>query len=169
MTKTPPNTPSEKILVKWTAPARPYKKRNREYYTTIASIIFLLAVILFLMKEFLLIGVILSTAFLAYVLASIPPENVTHQLNAKGIFTDQKLYSWDDLLFYWTTKKWGFDILHIKTQKAFPGYLILILNPQQKDEIIQILKNKLEFKQPDTSFVDQASRWLQQKFPLETS
>ena len=54
----------EKVLVEWSAPARPYKERSREFYTTILSIAFLLGVILLLLKEFLLIGVIIAFAFL---------------------------------------------------------------------------------------------------------
>ena len=40
-----------KTLLKWQAPIRPFKKRDREYYTTIAAIVFLLAVILLFLKE----------------------------------------------------------------------------------------------------------------------
>ncbi len=169
MAKTFPDTPSEKILVEWTAPSRPYKKRNREYYTTIASITFLLAVILLLMKEFLLIGVIIALAFLAYVLASIPPENITHQLTTKGIRTDNKLFPWDQLLYFWTTKKWKFEIINIKTKQPIPGYLLLIIDPPQKETILKIITQHLTHEKPDNSFVDRASTWLQKKFPLETS
>jgi hypothetical protein len=86
----------EKVVLEWTAPARPYKKRSREFYTTILSIAFLLGIILLLLKEFLLIGVIIAFAFLSYVLSTHKPEDVAHQVTTKGIRTDNKLFEWPE-------------------------------------------------------------------------
>jgi predicted DNA-binding transcriptional regulator len=80
----------EKDLYSWTAPSRPFKKRNREFYTTIATLVILLSVILLFAKEFLLIGVILSFGFVSYVLATVPPGKVSHRLTNKGIRTGEK-------------------------------------------------------------------------------
>src|SRR3989344_7077773 len=83
-----PEKPVElKTLLKWEAAVRPFKKRDREYYTTIAAIVFLLAVILLFLKEWLLIAVMAALMFVAYVLATVPPESVEHELNTRGIVT----------------------------------------------------------------------------------
>ena len=166
--KLSPTKSPEKTLVTWTVPARPYKKRNREYYTTIASISFLLGVILLLMKEFLLIGVVFAFAFLSYVLASVPPQNIKLQISSKGIKIDNQFFPWDQLLYYWTTQKWGFDLVNIKTKQLVSSYLIFILDPKKKSTILKTLDQHLIQEKPEASFVDKASRWLQEKVPLET-
>ena len=37
----------ETLILEWQAPVRPFKKRNRQYYTTIAILVFLVSLILF--------------------------------------------------------------------------------------------------------------------------
>ena len=159
---------SENILLEWSSPSRPYKERTREFYTTILSIAFLLGVILLLLKEFLLIGVIMAFAFLSYVLATHKPDNVTHQLTPSGIFTDQKLYKWEELTHFWLKKQWDQEIIICKTVKPLPGVILLVLDPTQKASIVKILSEKLPEETPTDSFVDKASRWLGDKIPLET-
>lgn len=157
------------VLTEWTSPARPYKHRTREFYTTILSIAFLLGVILLLLKEFLLIGVIMAFAFLSYVLATHQPENVTHQISEAGITTDHKLYKWDELTQFWFKKQWDQEVLYCKTVKPLPGVILLVILPDQKNKLVSLLADHLPQETPTDSFVDKASRWLGQKIPLENS
>lgn len=163
MTDTP-----NKLLVEWTAPARPYKERTREFYTTILSIAFLLGVILLLLKEFLLIGVIMAFAFLSYVLATHKPEDVTHQIHDDGIVTDGKLYKWEEFSQFWVTKQFDQEVVICKTLKALPGVILMLLPSGKKDSVLKALREKLKEEKPADSFVDKASRWLGNKIPLES-
>lgn len=157
-----------KLLVEWTAPARPYKERTREFYTTILSIAFLLGVILLLLKEFLLIGVIMAFAFLSYVLATHKPEDVTHQIHDDGIMTDGKIYKWEEFTQFWVTHQFDQEVIICKTVKTLPGVILMIIPPAKKTEVLKILKEKLIEDKPIDSFVDKASRWLGNKIPLES-
>lgn len=159
----------EKTLVSWEAPARLYKKRNHEFYTTILALVFLLSVILLFAKEFLLIGVIFSFGFLAYVLASVEPETVTHSLTNKGIRSYDKFVSWDECLQYWWEEKWNQQLLHILTPNRFPRSIILLVGSGDKDQINKVVANYIINQKPDPSFVDKAASWIQEKVPLETS
>lgn len=157
----------EKLLLEWTAPSRPYKERTREFYTTVGSIAFLLGVILLLLKEFLLIGVIISFAFLSYVLASHKPDDSTHQLTTKGIRTDGRLYDWDTLTSFWVKRQWDQELLVCKTKSTLPGLLMLVINPKSREDVIKIIGERLELVKPTDTFVDRTSRWLGDKIPLE--
>lgn len=159
----------EKTLLEWTSPARPYKERTREFYTTISSIAFLLGVILLLMKEFLLIGVIIAFAFLSYVLATHKPEDVTHQLTTQGVNTDGKLYPWNTLINFWTRKEWDQEVIFITTINKIPGAIVLVIDQKKREEILKIIGEKLPLITPADSFVDRASKWLGNKIPLEHS
>ncbi len=163
----PPDIKVEKVVLEWTAPARPYKKRSREFYTTILSIAFLCGVILLLLKEFLLIGVIIAFAFLSYVLATHKPEDVVHQITTKGIRTDNKLFEWIELTNFWLKKEWDTETVIIKTVKPLPGVIVMVLDPEKREEIIKTIGGKIPLEKPTDSFVDRASKWLGDKVPLE--
>ncbi len=155
-------------LLVWKAPARAFKKRNREYYTTIGAIAFLLIVILLFLKEWLLIGVIISLGFVSYVLASVPPQEEEHKITTRGVFTGGKRYDWNGLGRFWFTEKWGNKILNIETGLAFPRRLMLLLGSQKKKDIKNALEKYLVFEKPEKTIIDKASAWLQKKVPLES-
>src|SRR3989344_9678370 len=129
-----------KTLLKWTAPVRPFKKRDREYYTTIAAIVFLLAVILLFLKEWLLIAVMVALMFVAYVLATVMPEKTSHEITTRGVVVSGKAYSWKDLRRFWFTKKWSEAILNIDTNLKFPGRLMLLLGEIEEMKIRELLQ-----------------------------
>jgi len=157
-----------KILLQWKAPARPYKKRNREYFTTIGAIVFLLAVILLFLKEWLLIGAIIAFAFLAYVLASVPPETISYKITTRGIEVADKQYSWERLGRFWFTKKWGSKVLHID-HWGLPTQLLLVYTTKvNKQELRKHLDKFLYYQKPDKTPIDKAAEWLQKKVPLES-
>lgn len=159
--------PLKELLV-WKAPARPFKKRNKEYFTTIAAIVFLLIIILFFIKEWLLIGVIISLLFVSYVLATVPPEQVEHKITTRGITTGGKTYKWEIFTRFWFSKKWDHQTLHLETALVFPRQLQLILKGKSKEEVKKIVEKYLVFEKPKTTTMDKAAKWLQEKVPLES-
>jgi len=156
-----------KSLLKWQAAVRPFKKRDREYYTTIAAIVFLLAVILLFLKEWLLIAVMVALMFVAYVLATVPPEKVEHEITTRGVVTGGKTYKWGDLKGFWFSKKWKETILHIETKLSFPGRLMMLLGGADEKKIKEILQKQMEYEEPEETFMDRSAKWLQEKVPLE--
>jgi len=160
-------SPVKELLV-WKAPTRPFKKRNREYFSTIAAIVFLLAVILLFIKEWLLIAVVIALMFVSYVLATVPPEEVVHKITNRGVVTGEKTYKWDWLARFWFTKKWDCEILHVETKLVFPRQLQLILKGKTKEGVKKIVEKYLLFEKPRKTAMDKAARWLQKKVPLES-
>lgn len=157
-----------KVLLEWRAPARPFKKRDREYFTTIGAIVFLLAVILLFLKEWLLIAVMVALAFVSYVLASVPPGEVKYVLTNKGIRIAGKFYPWENLHRFWFAKKWDQRKVVIELKTGFPGRLFLMLGDKEKEEIKKVLIKYLEQEKPELSLVDNAAKWLSKKVPLES-
>ncbi|OIN89004.1 hypothetical protein COW80_02390 [Candidatus Beckwithbacteria bacterium CG22_combo_CG10-13_8_21_14_all_01_47_9] len=167
-TKPGPVQPVElKTLLKWMAPVRPFKKRDREYYTTIAAIVFLLAVILLFLKEWLLIAVMIALMFVAYVLATVAPESVEHELTTRGIVTGGKLYKWEDLVRFWFSHKWHDTILHLDTKLKFPGRLMLLLGDQDEVKVKEMIQTRVQYEVPAETFMDRSAKWLSAKIPLE--
>jgi len=155
-----------KTLVEWKAPVRPFKKRDREYFTTIGAIVFLLAVILFFLKEWILIAVIIALVFVSYILATVQPEEVEHKITNRGIITGGKTYRWEELFRFWFTEKWGQKILNISTVVRFPGRLTLLLGEANQEQVKKILSDYLPFEEPEKTWADNASSWLSRQVPL---
>lgn len=156
-----------KSLLKWESPVRPFKKRDKDYYTTIAAIVFLLAVILLFLKEWLLIAVMVALTFVTYVLATVEPENTEHEITTRGIVTGGKSYLWRDLRAFWFSKKWKDNILNIDTNLKFPSRLMMLAGGKSESQVKEILKKHLEEEMPEDTFMDRSAKWLQEKVPLE--
>jgi len=158
-----------KTLLTWTAPERPFKKRGREYFTTVGAIVFLLAVILLFLKEWLLIAVMIALMFVAYIMATVEPRKVEHKITNQGIITGGKKYRWEELGRFWFTEKWGGKILHTETLFGLPRQLLMLLGETKQEQIKKILSDYLPFEEPEKTWVDNASEWLSRRVPLETS
>jgi len=156
-----------KSLLKWEAPVRPFKKRDKDYYTTIAAIVFLLAVILLFLNEWLLIAVMVALMFVAYVLATVPPEKTEHEITTRGLVVSGKSYKWSEMSRFWFTHKWGESILNIETNLKFPERLMLLLGKIEEQKVKELLEKQIQYEVPKPGFMDRASRWLAEKIPLE--
>ena len=158
-----------KNLLIWQAPARPFETKDREFYTTAGSIIFLVCVILLFVKEFLFIMAIIAFAFFYYILTSIPPEKVEHKITNKGIFSIGKLYDWDQLGRFWFEVKAGSQVLMVENFLGLPPRLMILLGELKKEDVQNILAKYLLMEKPEKTQIDKAAEWLQKKVPLETS
>ena len=169
-TKQPVTKPSSlKTLLTWTAPERPFKKRSREYFTTMGAIVFLVGVILLFLQEWLLILVMVALMFVAYIMSTVEPRKIEHQITSRGIITGGKKYEWEILNRCWFTEKWGEKILQIETQVGLPRRLLLLLGEAKQEEIKKILANYLPFEEPEQTWIDNASEWISRRVPLESS
>lgn len=157
----------EEVVLEWQAPSRPFKKRNRQYYTTIAVIVFLICMILFFAGQFLPIAVVIAVAFLAYVLSAVPPETILNRVTTYGIRTDDALYYWEELGRFWFTTRYNQRLVHIETSR-FPNQITLVLNEQDEAELADVLGVVLLNEQPALTSFDKAAQWMQEKIPLDT-
>lgn len=160
-----------KTLLSWEAPARPFRKKDRSYYTTSAILVILLILIAFLAREFLLIGVLLSLTFVAYVLAFVPPGNVLYRISTQGITIGEDFYFWHFLDSFWFKEKENSKILYIQTRFRFPAQLMLVLKDKSEEEKVKsIVARFLPFhEKPYKSWMEKWSEGLQKHFPLENT
>ncbi len=157
-----------KTLLDWDAPSRPFRKRDRSFFTTSAVLILLISLILLLAQEYFAILALLAFLFVTYVLNLVPPEEVKYKITTQGITIGDHFYVWHDLGYFWFTEKDGHKIVHISTEYTFPSMLIFPLGDQTEDSIRKILSHYLIFLEvaPKTMMDSWAER-LQKHFPLE--
>lgn len=156
-----------KILFSWKAPIRPFKRRDKDFWTTVVAIIFLLSLILFFVKEWMLIAAIISLAFVYYVLSTVPPEEIEYKITNKGIYFADKSYDWDFLWRFWFSDKYNDRLLNIDTKISLPARLTFVIKKEDEKKIGEILEKYLLHEEAPPSFLDKASAWLAKKIPLE--
>ena len=158
------------ILYSWKSPSHPYKKRSRMFYQTVAAFTLLLVVIVFFLHEFLLIGVILSVAFVVYAIYSVPPITIEHKITPLGFENAGRLFRWPELSSFWFEEKWGSKILVIQTHLPFFSQIRAVIEPLSQNKIKQIIGKYLLFiEKPQKTFVDRLTDWIQKSIPLEVS
>ncbi len=156
----------EEVLYSWGAPVRPFKRRNKDFFTTVLAIAFLMALILFFIEGFLPVLVIIALVFLVYVLSTVPPDDVEHSLTNRGVnFAGQHTY-WDEITRFWFTTRFGSELLILETLRA-PGRIEMVINPEEKEKIQKILEDYVPFEEAAPNFLDKAATWLSKKVPLE--
>jgi len=156
----------QEVYLTWTSPSRLFKKRDKEYFTNIGAIVFLLAVILIIAKEFVLVAAVFSIVFLVYVLSTVPPEDISHRITNLGIESGEHFYRWDSLKECWYEEKWGQTLIMI--QPLMGSRIIILLGKDMKVEVRELITKHIPFReQPEKSWIENASTWLSEKIPLE--
>lgn len=158
------------VILDWKSPSHPYKKRDRIFYQTVAAIALLLTLIVFLMHEFILIGVILSVAFVVYAVSSVPPVEVEHKITPLGFDNAGQLFHWTQLYAFWFEKKWDNKNLVIQTRLSFPGQIRAVINNDDEPEIKELIgKYLLYLEKPPKTWTDSMTDWFNAKIPMETA
>lgn len=158
------------VLLSWKGPSHPFKKRNKVFYQTVAALTFLLVVIVFFLHEFMLIGVILSIAFVVYVISTVPPVEVEHKITPLGFENAGRLFRWMELYAFWFEEKLGYKTLVIQTRLPFPSQIRAVTGESKDGQLKEIIGKYLLFlEKPAKTWTDSLADWFSQKIPLETT
>ena len=156
----------KEVYLSWSSPSRLFKRRDREYFTNVGAIVFLLIIILVFAREFLLIAAVVSIVFLIYVLSTVPPENVEHRITNLGIESAGHFYRWEQLGEFWFEEQWGQVLL--KLRPIMGPHIIILLADQDKAHVRELVAKHIPFReQPEKNWVDNAASWLTKKIPME--
>ena len=154
----------EKELLSWTAPARPFKRRNKHFYITLIAIASLVGLILFLVEGFMPVILIVSLIFLFYVLNTVEPGNIEYKITNKGVKVGDKLREWELFTRYWFTKRFDSELLVIE-MVTLPGRMELVVKEEYKEKIKKILSDYLVEEEASLSFLDKAAVWISKRMP----
>lgn len=153
-------------FLSWSSPSRLFKKRDREYFTNIGAIVFLLTIILVFAREFVLIAAVLSIVFLIYVLSTVPPEEVHHKITSLGIESAGHFYRWEELADFWLEEQWGQHMLVLRPYLS--PRVIMLLGSENHQKVRELIAKHIPFREePQKTWVDNAASWLTRKIPLE--
>jgi hypothetical protein len=159
------------VLVSWKGPSHPFVRRKPVYFQTVAAITFLLSVIsFFLFHDILLIGAIVSIAFVVNVVAKFEPMQITYKVTPLGFEYSDRLFRWVELSSFWMEEKWGEKVLVIQTRLAFPGQIRAVVRDVSGEKLKEVVGKYLEYKQkPMKSAIDHISDWLSRRIALDSA
>ena len=138
-----------KILLRWTAPSRVFVPRDKAWFLKVATVALLFILFFAFLQDFIVILVICIVVLIAFLLASIPPDKVEHQITSRGIRSMDKLYKWKDLTEFWIAERLGHKILYIETKLGFPTRLMMIFKSKDEMKVVSLLLEKIDLKESD--------------------
>lgn len=157
-----------KIFYTWKAPVRPFKRRDREFWTTVLAIVFLVGLILFFVREWFLIAAIISLTFVYYVLSTVEPEEGEYKIANRGLIYGGQTYLWENISQFWFSEKYGQKVINFEMRVGLPGRLTLLVGRGEEAKIKELLIKYLVEEEVPPNFLDKAADWLQKKVPLES-
>lgn len=154
----------EKVLFSWTAAARPFKRRTREFYVTIITIAIIVGLILFLTEGFMPVVLLISLIFLFYILNTVEPERIEYKITNQGLKIADKKTEWELLNRFWFTKRYDSELL-ILGMNVVPGRMELVVNSSDKETLRKTISRYLSEEEIPPSFLDKAANWFAKKLP----
>lgn len=157
-----------KTLLTWKGLSRPFRKKDRSFYTTVAVLVVLVAPFALFLGGIPLFSALLAFGFVVFVLNMVPPEEVNYKFSAQGVTISDHFYHWQELDSFWMAEKDGHKVLNILTHYKFPGVLMLLVDPSQEETVKQVCARYLPFREivPKT-IMEKWAESLQKHFPLE--
>jgi hypothetical protein len=154
----------ERDLLTWTAPARPFKRRDRQFYTTVFAIAGIISLILFLAEGIMPVILIVALVFLYYVLSTVPPENIEYKITSKGVKIAGKLTEWQVMSRFCFGDRSGAEILIFETF-LIPGRIEVMINPEIKYGLKREISAYIPYEEITASGLDRITNWVAQKLP----
>jgi hypothetical protein len=155
---------AERVLFSWKAPARPFKRRDRQFWMTLIAIAAILGLILFLIEGAMPVILIIALVFLFYVLSTVEPEEIDYQITNKGIRIADKRTNMGVLTRFWFTRRFNSELL-VFEMAILPGRLEVVINPKDKGSIRKALSAYLSEEEAPPSGLDKAANWFAKKLP----
>jgi hypothetical protein len=154
----------EKTLFSWNAAARPFKKRDKDFWVTVIAIVGIAGLILFLVEGYMPVILIISIVFLFYILNTVEPGIIEYKITNKGVRVVDKMNDWNSLSRFWFTRRFNNDLLVFEAF-TLGGRLELVINSKDKERIKKELSKYLVEEEAPPSGLDKAANWFSQKLP----
>lgn len=154
----------EKTLFSWKAPARPFKRRDRQFWMTLIAIATILGLILFLAEGAMPVILVIALVFLFYILSTVEPEELSYQITNKGVKIAERTTNMGVLTRFWFTRRFNSELL-VFEMSVLPGRLEVVINPKDKPSIRKALSAYLVEEEAPPSGLDKAANWFAKRLP----
>lgn len=150
---------AEKSIFEWSAQARPFRRRTREFYVTAASIGVLFGLILFLIDGIMPVLLMVGFGFLFYVLHNVEPEKAEYKITNYGLRVSGSLIPWDNIGRFWFSERLGSDVLVLETGGLI-GRIELVYDKKDREKLEKTLKKYLLHEEAAPTILDKSANWV---------
>lgn len=154
----------ERELLSWTAPSRPFKRRDRQYFVTTFAMAGIVSLVLFLAEGIMPVLLIVSLVFLYYILSTVEPEKIDYKLTSKGVKIAGKLTPWQVMNNFWFSKKFDSELLNIEIA-MIPGKIEIVITPEIKENLKKELLVYIDEEDHKESGIDKIVSFIGSKIP----
>lgn len=160
--------PDEVELLKWKSQERVYKKRGKDFFSTVIVIAVLVSIIMFFIEGVMPVVLIWAVVFVMWAINKTPPKESEHQMTSWGIRTGGNLYVYGNMVCYWFEEKWGTKVMYVLMERGFPKLLMILVNANDEEKIRKVMKQVgLPMQKLEPSRLDKMVKWLGEKVPLD--
>jgi len=154
----------EKDLVVWTAPARPFKRRDKQFFVTTFAMAGIVGLILFIAEGAMPVLLIISLVFLYYVLSTVEPEKVEYKITNKGVKIAEKRTDWQNLTRFFFSNRLGNDVIVFESI-TIPGRIEILINPEIRENLKKEISAYIPYEEIPASGFDKFTDWFSKKLP----
>lgn len=158
------NNEPEHDLVSWTAPARPFKRRDRQFYVTIFAMAGIVSLILFLAEGLMPVLLVVSLVFLYYVLQTVEPENIEYKITTKGVKIADRLNEWSGFRRFWFSRRFDSELAVFETA-GLGGRIEVVINPEIKESLKKDVSKYIPYEEIPASGLDRVTNWVAKRLP----
>lgn len=164
-----------KVLMEWEAPARPYRKLDKEVFSTVLAGAFLLGVILFFIDGAMPVVALASLVFLYYVLGTVPPGKVKHVITNWGIESEDKVWPWELMMRFWLQGEGKNTMMVVELgpgTSMWSRHLRFMLGDLRdsksngEEELRKLMQQYVIEDQPKPNWLDKVTKWAESKVKL---
>ncbi len=154
----------EVVELSWTADARPFMSRSKDFWVRLLSISFLIGVILFIVEGPMPVLLMAALIFLFWTLTTVRPEKVTFSITNKGVRFDNKLTAFGEMGRFWFAVRPGAEVVVFELFRL-PGRLELVVPEDKKKEVLEVLEKYLDHEEIAPNLLDKTANWASQYLP----
>jgi hypothetical protein len=136
-----------KESLKWQAPEYHHYERSTDWFWAVGIITLCMVVLAFVFHNALFgILIILSAGILIFYVLR-PPNDVTYEINQRGIKVNDDLHPYLTIESFWIETRQGEPKIILKSKKNLLPYIIIPVHDDDVDQMNDILREFLEEKE----------------------
>ena len=133
--------------LKWSAPEYHHYQRSADWFWAVGIIVICIATLAFVFHNPLFGILILLSAGILIFYAVRTPQEVSYEINTRGIVIGHDLHPYLTLEAFWLETRGHEPRLILKSKKTIMPYLIIPVHEDSADDIAAVLREFIEEKE----------------------
>ena len=139
------NDKNKEVFLNWQADSRYFEKKPKSYFRALVVFSVLMSLVLYFIKEPLLLVLVWILYFVVYVRSTIAPLKIKYSLDRFGISYSGFYLNYSNIALFSLVDKNNGSYLRIILKNNTEMNIVLPTGKQEIEEVVEFLKNKVPF------------------------